>query len=91
MIYPSLKIPCIWQLDFQIVPKAKSVSLIWMQYVKLMVSMQFFLQKILRLKIIGGQLLKMIQFLPRNRLSFMDKPCLWLWPRVISKPVRQFA
>lgn len=38
-----------------------------------------------------GQLLKMIQFLPRNRLSFMDKPCLWLWPRVISKPVRQFA
>ena len=28
MIYPSLKIPCIWRLDFQVVPKVKSVSLI---------------------------------------------------------------
>ena len=29
-------------VDFQIVPKAKSVSLIWMQYVRLKVFMQFF-------------------------------------------------
>lgn len=77
-------------VDFQIVPKAKSVSLIWMQYVKLMVSMQFSAKDI-EVENNWGQLLKMIQFLPRNRLSFMDKPCLWLWPRVISKPVRQFA
>jgi xanthine dehydrogenase large subunit len=38
-----------------------------------------------------GQLLKMTQFLPKSRLNFMDKLYLSLLPRVISKPVRQFA
>ncbi len=50
-----------------------------------------FRQRILRLKIIGDPLLKMTQFLQRSRLSFMDKPCLWLLLTLISKPIRQFA
>ena len=50
-----------------------------------------FRQRILKLKIIGDPLLKMTQFLLKSRLSFMDKPCLWLLLTLISKPVRQFA
>lgn len=38
-----------------------------------------------------GPIVKMTQFLPKSRSNFMDKPYLWSLPRVISKPVRQFA